>query len=82
MEPKLLKFRYVNWKGNEHEYVIKPEILSLQFTRLQSDEEIWTISGTVVTRDGDPRTIDMMGNRRRTFNITGLKDVVETDGKE
>lgn len=69
-----LKFRYVNWRGNDHEYVIEPEpVLTLD---RHNDEEgpFWQIHGDVVTRDGDTRT-EMMPTRRRSFKLVGMYDI-------
>jgi hypothetical protein len=64
-----LKFRYVNWRGDEHVYIIEPE------EKLSVTRGKLMLSGQVVTRDGDERKD--MGNRRRSFELTGLRDVEE-----
>lgn len=74
----LLKFRYTNWRGDEHTYVIDVEQLKVGLYRRSSTEvgPSWLLHGYVVTRDGDPRP-DMGSNRRRTFLLSGIKDIEE-----
>lgn len=72
-----IKFTYVNWRGDEHEYVIKLE--SLEYGHYGEHgstgsvgEMNWVLHGHVVTRDGDPRPD--MGTRRRTFLLNKIQD--------
>lgn len=67
---KSIRFRYTNWKGEEHIYQMMPES-SLSFGDYANQGELtWLISGHVTHRDGEPRP------GRRTFKLTGLRDVV------
>lgn len=61
-----LRFRYVNHRGDEHEYVVQPQ-------NLTRPDVWWSIDADVVTRDGDPR--EELGDRRRTFRIDKMRDV-------
>lgn len=79
---KHLKFTYLNWKGDEHEYVIAPDGVGVNIEyhdhHAQGNyESHWLISGLLVTRDGDPR--HEMGNRRRSFVLTRMKSVEEVE---
>lgn len=75
----LLKFRYTNWKGEEHEYVIEPEGISYSDYPPGEEPKRWQLHGMVVTRDGDPRPqlSHHPGERRRSFLLVGLRDVEE-----
>jgi hypothetical protein len=70
----LLKFRYTNWRGEDHEYVIEPRLGDR--AAITHREGHWCLSGMVVTRDGDPRP-DMDPTRRRTFVLVGIRDLEE-----
>lgn len=85
--PKLLRFRYKNWKGQEYEYVIAPD--RNPGTRLQylspgvPDRDYdalptWHLSGSIVTRDGDPR-VEMGPTRRRSFILTRMQNIEEVE---
>lgn len=74
--PKLVRFVYINWRDEQHTYVVKPE--SIEFgphdqhgsgARAEEDYN-WVFHGEVVTRDGDTRP--GMGTRRRTFLLDGM----------
>lgn len=70
-----LKFRYVNWRGDDHEYVIeKPELHPTHKAR--GDGTYWMISGQVVTRDGADRP-EMGDSRRRTFELVKMREIEE-----
>jgi hypothetical protein len=72
-EPSLVKFRYQNWHGDTHWYVVKPE--SIEFgvpgDPHSGNEREWLFHGETVTRDGDTRPD--MGARRRTFLLYGIE---------
>lgn len=78
----MLRFRYKNWKGNDHEYVIDPE--KIEYGRYSAqgaaidDETNWVLHGFVVTRDGDLRP-DMGPTRRRTFLLCQIRDLEEVE---
>jgi hypothetical protein len=75
----VIKFRYTNWRGVEHIYVIQPE--SIEFGPYDNDGrkegglKHWVLHGNVVTRDGDPRP--EMNPRRRTFLLVDIFDMEE-----
>lgn len=79
-ETTRLKFRYNNWRGDDHEYVIDVE--SVEFgpydkgggTPRPREQWAWVIHGDVVSRDGDTRP-DMGPTRRRTFLITDIEEL-------
>jgi len=76
-----LKFKYTNWRGNDHEYVISPERGGLeQYTATMTgrDGAAWMVSGDVVTRDGDVRE-GMGDNRRRSFELIKMRDIEEVE---
>lgn len=76
MSVALLKFRYVNHNDEEHTYVIKPEpglhFLPGSALRPQLAEKHWSISGHVLTRNGEDRN-----NVRRTFVLVKMQDLEE-----
>jgi hypothetical protein len=86
--PKLLKFDYKNWKGEEHTYVIALDMrdaFRMQFMKpgvlgreVSAEEMTWHVSGNVVTRDGDPRT-EMGPTRRRSFILTKMRNIEEVE---
>lgn len=77
---RFVKFRYVNWNGDPHEYIIK--VLSVEFgpyddgggTPRPVSMYGWVLHGDVVTRDGDPRP-EMGPTRRRTFLIRKIHEM-------
>lgn len=77
-KPANLKFTYVNWREEEHVYVVIPEKLELGPYHphgIDSRPEatyVWALHGNVVTRDGDTRPT--MGTRRRTFILEGIRE--------
>lgn len=81
-----LKFDYVNWRGERHEYIIVPqgEPITEQYTRQgQGDTKTLYLHGQLITRDGDPR-IELGPSRRRSFEISRLEnlEVVLLDPEE
>lgn len=83
----VIQFRYINWRGEEHIYVIDVE--SIEFapygpaTDVDDIKPQWVMNGHVVTRDGKPRgpthhdrNKERQANRR-TFLIEKMEDVVE-----
>ena len=72
---RLLKFRYKNWRGDDHEYVIKidkdaPMKYSNGGNGVNSG---WQISGDCIERDGALRE----GTPRRSFRLLDMRDVEE-----
>src|SRR3954447_13974728 len=79
--PGYLKFKYTNWRGDDHEYILEPEPESLaahDYPLEDGNYEFhWNLSGEVITRDGDPR--DEMGDtRRRSFVIASMREIEES----
>lgn len=79
----LLRFRYRNWRGFDHLYVIDPDRIecgpydaSGKHDERVGDELAWVLHGWVVTRDGDPRP-EMGPTRRRTFLLGQVRELVE-----
>ena len=78
--PKLVRFTYCNWRGDVHEYVVKPESIELgpydgggyhsNDREGEPSDQHWVFHGEVVTRDGDTRPD--MGTRRRTFLLGSI----------
>lgn len=73
-----LKFKYTNWRGDDHEYVIAPEGVSYG-----TPDQRWYLNGELILRDGDPRE-DMGPTRRRSFVIEDIRDPekIPTQGEE
>lgn len=74
----LLEFDYVNWRGDDHHYVIEPEGLTWEEYPGDVSPEGWFVHGMVVTRDGDPRK-DMGPARRRSFRLVKMKNLMEVE---
>jgi len=79
--PRHLKFRYVNWRGDDHEYVIEVEAVAFgKYDSAGAGPTVhtgnWVIHGAVLTRDGDTRP-DLGNNRRRTFLISKIRNPEE-----
>jgi hypothetical protein len=72
-----LKFKYKNWRGEHHTYIIDPEPGSLVFKAPGSgvDETSWTISGRCLMRDGEQRA----DWPRRTFKLSGMRDIEQIE---
>lgn len=66
---KSIRFKYINWHGDEHEYVMTPEPSLTYGAYGWGDICHWLISGHVSHRDGVERP------RRRTFQLTGMRDI-------
>lgn len=71
----LLTFDYVNWKGEDHNYVIEECRYTPSYPS-PVHEGHWVIHGDVVTRDGDTRPT-MGPTRRRTFEILKMRNIKE-----
>lgn len=72
-----LRFKYINWRGDDHEYVIEPIDGSLVFLPPNDDRPpAWAISGDLVTRDGNTRP-ELGDSRRRTFVLRAMRDIEE-----
>lgn len=76
--PRQVEFTYCNWKGRNGHYVVQLEPGSLKFEPIAhlDGEEHWTISGDIITRDGDPRP-EMGPTRRRTFIIDRISSTIK-----
>ena len=78
--PRHLKFKYVNWRGDDHEYVIEVEAVAYgKYDSAGADRgnpENWVIHGMVITRDGSSRP-DMGPTRRRTFLLNKIRNPEE-----
>lgn len=74
----VLRFRYVNWRGVDHEYVVQVEgsTLGIEFRdgRPPRDPNTLFLHGEVITRDGDRRP-EMGPTRRRSFEWDKLRAV-------
>lgn len=69
--PQELKFRYTNWRGEEHTYVVRLESLEIgpygDAGRRENNEPTWVLHGHVLYRDGEWR------GGRRTFILDKIK---------
>lgn len=62
-------FRYVNHRGDDHEYVVRPE-------SIEKTKDGWVMHAILETRDGDGRReLVGDGNRRRTFKLADMREV-------
>lgn len=74
---KKLSFRYENWRGGEHLYVVIPE--SIQFREIETSyysrslELHWVLHAFVFSRDGKLR------RGRRSFILSNLKEITEVE---
>ena len=68
---KLMRFEYTNWRGEDHEYVVRPESLDCVNYMHGKDKElmVWVMHAWVITRDKESRP------GRRTFILNGLRNV-------
>lgn len=77
-----VRFRYVNWHGNEHVYEIVVE--GVEFGAYDEKgnsprdraEWRWVLHGRVIMRDDSSRP-EMGPTRRRTFILDKIKDLEE-----
>jgi hypothetical protein len=70
-KPKLLRFTYTNWHGEEHVYEILPEGTVVWEWVHYLESHHWTLSGQVMMRDKDSV------QHRRTFLLTEIRDAEE-----
>lgn len=79
---RTIEFDYVNWRGDDHRYVITVE--SFEFRPYLDSHQPdpagtpqWVVHGHVITRDGDtrPELAGHPGNRRRTFLMSIMRNV-------
>lgn len=71
-----LKFKYTNWRGDEHIYVIL--VTDAETSPDLADpgrSPIPFLNGNVITRDDDPR--NDMDHRRRSFRIVKMRELEE-----
>lgn len=68
----LLKFQYVNWRGERHIYLVSPESIAFgpytEMGRNADAEKQWVLHATMVERDGEARTVG-----RRTFLLSKIE---------
>lgn len=86
--PRILRFQYKNWRGDEHEYVVDFGHPGTNCTLELDDmgdpenegidaterETHLLLSGHVITRDGDPRP-EMDPSRRRSFLVREMRNI-------
>lgn len=63
------RFWYVNWRGDDHEYVISVE--GIELTSTPSEYAGWTVHGDVLYRDGQARD----DTPRRSFLLEKIRDL-------
>jgi hypothetical protein len=71
-------FRYKNWKGVDHTYVIRVESIELSARGARIDGvplegACWQVHGRCLKRDGQYRE----GQPRRSFLLAGIRDLRE-----
>jgi hypothetical protein len=79
--PARIKFRYVNWRNELHEYVVDCESVEFgpydnggKHDRQNPNDCRWVLHAEVVTRDKIKR---LNATSRRTFVMSEMKEVVE-----
>lgn len=75
-------FVYENHRGVVYRYVLTPT--GIEWGRFNGAEtDRWYLHGQLVSRDGDRREFELGDNRRRSFEIDGLRGFMEApDGDE
>ena len=72
-EERRLRFRYWNWHGDDHQYVITPESMQLGSYDIGGTHEgkplNFVMHGTVETRDMRPHP------GRRTFIVAKMREI-------
>jgi hypothetical protein len=72
VQPNPVRFKYVNWKGILHTYLVKPEIIEYgEYTEQGKSfdgERNWVLHGTMIERDGASRDVG-----RRTFVLSKME---------
>ena len=73
-----LKFRYWNWQGEDHEYVIIPESVEVGSYDISGKHGRArplnvVLHGAVVTKDSRDRRD--RGNQRRTFIVAKMREI-------
>jgi hypothetical protein len=71
----LLKFKYINHRGEDHEYILEPtDFLFIGiFSSKNPEREGWSIIGKVIKRDDQYRGVI------RSFAITKMRDIEELE---
>lgn len=76
---RFLRFRYTNWNGEDHEYIVRPTRADLQtLQNAQEDGPVPCLHANILLRDGDPR-YEMLGSRRRSFRIASMTELEEIE---
>lgn len=74
-----IEFRYLNWRGDEHTYVLRIESIEFGYYGGHSEpgnEEEWLMSGLNISRDGESRkNSPTAGWPRRTFRMSEMREV-------
>ncbi len=69
-------FVYRNHRGVAYRYVIQPT--GVEYGRFNGAEtDRWYLHGQLISRDGDRREFELGRNRRRSFEIDGLRGFME-----
>lgn len=74
MKRTLLRFYYVNWKDEDHEYVIEPTGAGIAVDDYNFGRPV--LHGNVVFKDGKPPDRQPT---RRTFVLVKMRNVREVD---
>lgn len=71
-----LQFRYTNWRGEEHLYLVEPQAIS--FVKAASDDgPAWYLHALCLQRDGESRRGHADQFPRRSFKLKDLESVNE-----
>lgn len=72
---ELLLFKYKNWHGDDHEYLVIPDDISVGVTDYDRGELV--LNAIFLNRDGDVRE-DVI-ERRRTFVVKDISELRKVD---
>lgn len=73
---KLIQFKYRNWRGQEHTYLVLPTTLRYSLNPMPQESPLeqewhWYLNAEVIQRDGEDRS------GARSFIIQNMQDVEE-----
>jgi hypothetical protein len=73
-----VRFRYQNWRGEDHEYIVYPESFEFgpydesgKHGNINPEDKTWVFHGNVLSRDGEQR----VETPRRTFLLSKMREV-------
>lgn len=75
-----LRFKYTNWRGHEHDYLVEPQTLVYQWVEVADSTTVpsephWIVNARMISRDGEPRRVGT-----RSFILANMRDIEEVKG--